>query len=454
MDIYLKDKNVTLHTAKKYCEEDINVNVECDKLSIVPSVGEQTYSGIFDEVKIGPIPEEYLIPEGTIEIKENGDVDVSKYASANINVKSDRTPLKSKGVDFIDYDGTLLYSYTVEEAQALTELPELPTQKGLICQGWNWSLEDIKEHNRKLVIGATYITDDGKTRYYFKTNVKNIDVKVCFRQSIANGVELDWGDGSPIETFDEASYYKDIMPSHTYINEGDYIITLNPINTCMINFNVSSSSYTCLGNSDYYIRAMLQKVELGRNIDNIGGSFFRSYYNLSTITIPRIKGIILRTYTLNTVYRLKALVVPYGIIELDALALGDCKALNRLSIPNTTTYIGNSLLAQCSALKDIIFPNSVDTLKSSPITGDYSLREIFIPKKVLMLENTFVGANSITKFYFIEHEEIPTMSSTTTFAGMNKNAIIIVPDELYDEWIVATNWVSIADHIVKKSEVT
>ena len=39
-----------------------------------------------------------------------------------------------KDVNFYDYDGTLLHSYTAEEAQALSELPPLPTQKGLICQ--------------------------------------------------------------------------------------------------------------------------------------------------------------------------------------------------------------------------------------------------------------------------------------------------------------------------------
>ena len=42
-----------------------------------------------------------------------------------------------KAVNFYDYDGTRLYSYTVEEAAALTELPPHPSHDGLICQGWN-----------------------------------------------------------------------------------------------------------------------------------------------------------------------------------------------------------------------------------------------------------------------------------------------------------------------------
>lgn len=38
-----------------------------------------------------------------------------------------------KDVKFYDYDGTLLYEYTIAEANALSELPELPTHDGLIC---------------------------------------------------------------------------------------------------------------------------------------------------------------------------------------------------------------------------------------------------------------------------------------------------------------------------------
>lgn len=36
-------------------------------------------------------------------------------------------------VTFIDYDGTVLYSYSLEQANTLTELPALPSHEGLIC---------------------------------------------------------------------------------------------------------------------------------------------------------------------------------------------------------------------------------------------------------------------------------------------------------------------------------
>lgn len=49
-----------------------------------------------------------------------------------------------KDVNFIDYDGQLLYSYTADEFAELTELPPNPTNDGLTAQGWNWTLENAK----------------------------------------------------------------------------------------------------------------------------------------------------------------------------------------------------------------------------------------------------------------------------------------------------------------------
>ena len=73
----------------------------------------------------------------------------------------------SKSIKFRDCDGTILHSYTADEVASMTELPALPTRSGLTCQEWNWTLAQIKDYVAsygKCEIGATYTTDDGKTR--------------------------------------------------------------------------------------------------------------------------------------------------------------------------------------------------------------------------------------------------------------------------------------------------
>ena len=69
-------------------------------------------------------------------------------------------------VIFIDYDGTIRYSYSAADFANLTALPANPTHQGLTAQGWNWTLADAKEYVAAygmLVIGQLYVTDDGKT---------------------------------------------------------------------------------------------------------------------------------------------------------------------------------------------------------------------------------------------------------------------------------------------------
>lgn len=60
---------------------------------------------------------------------------------ASIQAGGSSTPVSANDVTFYDYDGTVVASYSLAEAQALTALPDGPTHEGLIFQGWNYTLE-------------------------------------------------------------------------------------------------------------------------------------------------------------------------------------------------------------------------------------------------------------------------------------------------------------------------
>ena len=76
-----------------------------------------------------------------------------------------------KDINFYDYDGTIVNSYTAAEFAELSSFPNNPAHEGLTAQGWNWTLSDAKTYvaaNGKLDIGQMYITSDGKTRLYIR----------------------------------------------------------------------------------------------------------------------------------------------------------------------------------------------------------------------------------------------------------------------------------------------
>ncbi len=198
----------------------------------------------------------------------------------------------AKAVNFRDYDGTVLYSYTVEEAVALTELPPLPEHSGLICQGWNWSLDSIKAMGRAVEIGAMYITDDGKTRIYIHLeDGRTSPMLGC----CPNGtVTVDWGDGTEPDTLTGTSVSTvKWTPTHEYSAAGDYVIKLSVVGSVSFAGSDSSDQYSYLlrysSGSDmrnYVYQNAIQKVEIGNSVTSIGNFAFANCYSLSSITIP------------------------------------------------------------------------------------------------------------------------------------------------------------------------
>ena len=66
--------------------------------------------------------------------------------------------------------------------------------------------------------------------------------------------------------------------------------------------------------------------------------------------------------------------------------------------------------------------------------------------------NMFNGCTSLELVDMTGSTGVPTLSNVNNFSNTNDTYKIVVPDALYDKWIVATNWASIASHIMKQSD--
>ena len=332
---------------------------------------------------------------------------------------------KPNDVTFIDYDGSVLYSYSLAEAQALTELPALPSHDGLVCQGWNWTLEAIKTLNRPVTVGAMYITDDGATRLHIRiATVGRMTVPLYIGQTVANGVSIDWGDGSTEETLDGTG---NVNTSHTYAEPGDYIISLMPDDGCTLSFGANSPSYCVMGltgsNGMVYCN-MLQDVSIGKNVTSINANAFYNCYSLASIIIPdSVTSIDVNAF--DDCYSLASIIIPYSVTSISSAAFRNCFSLASITIPDSVTSIEYYAFYNCYSLASITIPAGVTSIDVNAFDGCYSLASITIPDSV-----TSIGSAAFRNCYSLASITIPagvTSIGSSTFRNCYSLASIIIP---------------------------
>lgn len=435
-----------------------------------------------------------ITPTGTINITENGTIDVTNYASANVNVSGGGNSVEEKDVNFYDYDGTLVASYSKDDFLDLNSFPENPTHDGLTSQGWNWEFADAKDYVTKygmLELGQNYITNDGKTRFYIEVNevTKNLRLNLC-----VNGTAtIDWGDNTT-DTLTGTSATYNQYKNHNYSNVGNYVVTVEISSGGQLGFNNTSSTYGKLFNTEdgstnsYAPTTILQKVELGENLVFGKNAFYYSNL-LEEITIPSyITTFGEQVFSANNL--LKCVVFPKELINLGRynsfvnqfiynqksttfVSFGSYKTLlclppavtslpnytsissviKKLVVPDSITSIGTSSLNTIYALSELYLSKNITTIGNSSFVNAYNLAEIKMPQKITSIGNNCFQNCQYTQIVdFSTAEQIPTLG-TGCFSNANSNLKIIVPDALYDDWVVANNWSNLTSYIVKASEV-
>ena len=405
-----------------------------------------------------------------------------------------------KDVVFWDYDGTPLYSYTLTEANALTALPANPTHEGLTAEGWNWTLQDIKDQISEcpggtIDVGQTYIPNDNKTRIYITIpDGEPLTFYLRLGCSVTGNCTIDWGDGSTeLTTQTGAKTYE-----HTYSAAGNYVIKLSVSSGTYNLAGSNSSSNRLYGNENNgYNRTRIKKIELGANV-YLPDYALNSCMGLETITISKeVISFGIGVFG-SAVYPLKALIFPkkdsspgnYTNIlgELYLLSVysqpknmpiikrTNCKAIKRVTVTKAGFNQGGeftgtgiekavfptsglteipSVFNGCNMLRNFTIPSSITTIGNESFKQCNSLSKIVIPSSVTTIGNSvFHSIGGLMEVHM--QPTTPPSLGTNVFWGTSSELVIYVPysedHSVLNDYQTASNWLSYASKMQEEPQ--
>lgn len=406
-----------------------------------------------------------------LSVTENGTYtapDGVAYSPVTVDVSQGGGGVPESDVNFYDYDGTVVASYTAADFAGLSAMPENPdhTDEGLVAQGWNWTLADAQTYvaaNGKLEIGQMYDTDDGATRIVIELHAPRLSPRLNF--GVKGTATIDWGDNST-DTITGTATTTQQYKVHTYAAEGTYTIAISVSEGGAIWFNNSVVNATGAYNSGLnptYCNCV-KAVRISHAITYIYNYAFYNCYSLSSITIPNsVTG--MWNGAFNSCFALSHVTIPNSFTTIGSQAFSSCYSLSSVSIPKSFSNYWETIFQYCYALSHVTIPNSFTTIKDNMFSSCYSLSSITIPNTV-----TSIGASA---FYFcsslasitipssvtsigsgafnyctglgsikFEPTTPPTISSSGVFSNVPTDCVIYVPTGTLSAYTSATNYPS------------
>ena len=306
-------------------------------------------------------------------------------AIAAIKTGGSDTPSAStkKAVNFYDYDGTLLHAYTLDEAKALTALPDAPDHSAdeipLTSDGWSEPLEKVTAAKDSMDIAAVYHPADGNLHVIIH-NGNSYSDDIGGNQGIALTVpsgctHIIWGDGTEEDAAsgtEVAHKYGEVRVYHVVLVGAK---SVNFMEKTYLQSVVIPSSVTRIENGAFDSCYSLQSVVIPSSVTRIENGAFDSCYSLQSVSIPSsVKGI--WTSSFGSCRSLQSVVIPSSVTSIESQAFQSCYSLQSVVIPSSVTSIQNYAFQNCYSLQSVVIPSSVTSIQNYAFQSCYSLQSV------------------------------------------------------------------------------
>lgn len=130
-----------------------------------------------------------------------------------------------------------------------------------------------------------------------------------------------------------------------------------------------------------------------------------------------------------------------------------CSQLKEVNLA-VATMIYNGFFSNCASMRKFVIDARCTGLEYSVFYGCSALEAVIALGSLKSIQRqAFYNCTSLCLLDLRYNTVVPTLENANAFQSVPTTCKIVVPDELYDSWIAATNWITYSYMIRKASEV-
>lgn len=219
-----------------------------------------------------------------------------------------------------------------------------------------WAAEDPHiDENVVAILNVTGSTETALTAIF------------AFTQSQANGVTVDFGDGSIHETYPDTS----VIVSHTYPAAGEYQLSMIPSNGVTWEPGAYGTSGSTTDDQPFCSKSWVTRFIFREGVGFTRPRAFSAQRNLVAVdNFP-------------------------NVMEIPERAFQYCSKLTGFAIPDTVTTIGEYAFYGCSSLPIAEFPSNLTTIGSYAFYDCDSLTIGYFPERLTIGDHAFYGCDGM-----------------------------------------------------------
>lgn len=474
-------------TRLQNAKASIKTSIENKGVTVPSATKLDGYSALIDTIQTGS-----QVTVESLSVTQNGTYQESgkAYSPVIVNVPTEVEEAEIKDVNFFDYDGTCVYSYTYSEWANQTELPPNPSHEGLIAQGWNWTKAEIDSQITNVPecpvqVGQHYVTKSGKTEIDIFLTEQNRSPYLSL--GVKGTILIDWGDGNEATSVTGTNINALKNTNHTYANGGYYTIKVelvsgsysigtgnNSARKLLINANGSDD------NHNYVYNNAIRDIRIGvLGAEGVIGCQPCIPNFITKLNIPYNVKIAITNSIGNGLY-LDCVVVPKTFTNQEdvvsrlpnvkticfpptaqIITIASCYALKNVTFVSGSTFKQGVLssqnpVANCRSLMKAVIPSSNTAIPNQCFRYCYSLASAIIPDTVTSIGTLVFGACYHLKEVHLKPTTPPTLSNVNSFDGVPSSCVFYVPysadHSVLDAYKTASNWSTFADQMVEESQ--